>query len=156
MKINIGISDKNRKGVNDLLYTYLSDLHVLYIKTRNYHWNVKGDSFMEKHKLLEDQYGQLEEIIDETAERIRTLGGEVDAKMASFLKSARLKESGEVKNWKDMFNELLTDHETLCKSCRDDISNADKKFEDLGTADFFTSKLEEHEKITWFLRSYLE
>jgi starvation-inducible DNA-binding protein len=46
---------------------------TLYIKTRKFHWNVCGESFMEIHKLFENQYKQLEESIDEIAERINKL-----------------------------------------------------------------------------------
>ena len=51
MKVNIGISDKNRQAVATELNKLLADEHVLYNKTRNYHWSVEGPSFMEFHKL---------------------------------------------------------------------------------------------------------
>ena len=39
-KPNIGLSDKKREGVANILSTLLSDEYVLCTKTRNYHWNV--------------------------------------------------------------------------------------------------------------------
>lgn len=33
------------KGLNDLLENY----SVLYLNTRGYHWNIKGDKFFELH-----------------------------------------------------------------------------------------------------------
>jgi starvation-inducible DNA-binding protein len=39
--------------------------------------NVTGESFMEMHKLFENQYKQLEVSIDEIAERISKLGGTI-------------------------------------------------------------------------------
>ena len=71
MKPNIGISEKNLKQTVIVLTAVLADEMVLYIKTRKFHWNVGGESFMEFHKLFENQYTQLEESIDEVAERIR-------------------------------------------------------------------------------------
>ena len=56
MKANIGISQKNLVSVKDLLSGILADAVVLYTKTRKFHWNVSGNSFMELHKLFEDQY----------------------------------------------------------------------------------------------------
>ena len=53
MKANIGIPDKNREAVAALLNLLLSDEHIVYTKTRNYHWNYEGDNFMEIHKFLE-------------------------------------------------------------------------------------------------------
>jgi starvation-inducible DNA-binding protein len=43
---NIGIEEKNRKAVVKELTRLLADEHVLYNKTRSYHWNVEGTSFM--------------------------------------------------------------------------------------------------------------
>ena len=74
MKLNIGISEKNLKNSSSLLTTVLATEMTLYIKTRKAHWNVTGESFMELHKLFENQYKQLEESIDEIAERIGKLG----------------------------------------------------------------------------------
>ena len=54
--VNIGISDANRKGVNQILNALLADEYVLYTKTRNYHWNVTGMQFNDLHKFFESQY----------------------------------------------------------------------------------------------------
>ncbi|HQZ24770.1 MAG TPA: ferritin-like domain-containing protein [Flavobacterium sp.] len=47
-----------------LLSVVLADEMTLYVKTRKFHWNVAGLSFMELHKLFESQYTELEAIID--------------------------------------------------------------------------------------------
>ena len=70
MKINIGITEKNRNSVVGLLNILLSDEYVLYTKTLNYHWNITGNNFAELHKFLEEQYQALQEIADSVAERI--------------------------------------------------------------------------------------
>jgi starvation-inducible DNA-binding protein len=64
MKTEIGITDNNRKAVATALAKVLSDETVLYIKTKNAHWNIEGADFYEKHKFFETQFGQLDEIID--------------------------------------------------------------------------------------------
>jgi len=74
MKPNIEISENNLKEVATLLNTLLADEYVLITKTRNAHWNVQGQNFMELHKLFEGQYEAVDNIIDEVAERIRTVG----------------------------------------------------------------------------------
>jgi len=53
-KIDIGLTDQQRAGVAGILDRSLSDLYVLYTKTRNYHWNVVGEHFRDLHKLLEE------------------------------------------------------------------------------------------------------
>ena len=91
MKANIGMSDKNRKGTVEILNRLLSDEYILYTKTRNYHWNVTGPDFSELHKFFEAQYGELDEIIDEVAERSRALGGNALGTLKEFSKETRLK-----------------------------------------------------------------
>ena len=93
MKPKIGISEKNLNTNAALLSTILADEVTLYIKTRKYHWNVKGESFMELHKLFQDQYVELEEIVDLVAERINKLGHRTIGTMKEFLEITRLKES---------------------------------------------------------------
>ena len=155
MKPNIGISDKNIKAVADLLTNVLSDAVMLYSKTRKFHWNVKGESFMELHKLFESQYKQLEEAIDEIAERISKLGMPVIGTLKEFLQHTSLSEAPAKYPGKDgMLKELLTDHETVIKALRKCIDDCDEKYKDAGTADFLTGLMEGHETIAWTLRRY--
>src|SRR5690606_28829488 len=53
----------------------LANEFSLFTKTLNYHWNVTGPHFLAIHKFLDDHYHSLLEVMDETAERIRALGG---------------------------------------------------------------------------------
>src|SRR6185436_8776826 len=93
MKPNIGITDKNLKAITDMLSGVLSDAMLLYTKTRKFHWNVNGQSFMELHKLFESHYKQLEEAIDEIAERISKLGAPSPGTFKEFLQMTSLKET---------------------------------------------------------------
>ena len=156
MKPNIGISDKNLQSISALLSSVLSDAVLIYTKTRKFHWNVKGESFMEIHKLFESQYTQLEEAIDEIAERISKLGSPVIGTMKEFLSLTSIKESvGKYPARMDMIKELLNDHETVIKALRKGIDDCDKKYSDAGTADFLTGLMEQHETIAWTLRRYM-
>jgi len=156
MRPNIGITDKNLVAIGEVLSRGLSNAVVLYTKTRKFHWNVAGESFMEFHKLFEKQYKQLEEAIDEIAERINKLGNPTIGTMKEFLSLATIKESpGKYPSSMDMVKELLKDHETVIVSLRKDIDACDEKFKDKGTADFLTDLIKEHETIAWTLRRYL-
>jgi len=154
--MNIGISEKNLKNSADLLSVVLANEITLYTKTRKFHWNVAGESFMELHKLFEAQYTQLEESIDEIAERIGKLGHKTIGTMQEFSKLSTIKESpGKYPSSKDMLVELLKDHETVIILLRKNIEEAGEKNKDAGTADFFTGLMEQHETIAWKLRRYL-
>lgn len=157
MKANIGISPKNLASVTDLLTGILADAVVLYTKTRKFHWNVSGNSFMELHKLFEDHYNKLEEAIDEIAERINKLGSKTPGTMTEFLKAATLKESpGKYPSQIEMIKELLKDHESVVIALRKGIDDCDEKYEDKGTADFLTDLIRQHETLAWTLRRYLD
>ena len=157
MKPQIGISEKHLKNVTDCLSIALANEMTLYVKTRKAHWNVTGDSFMELHKLFENQYKQLEESIDEVAERIGKLGEKTIGTMQEYCKLATIKESiGKYPSSKEMIKELLKDHETIIIQYRKDLENCNTKYKDAGTADFITSLMEQHETIAWTLRRYLK
>jgi starvation-inducible DNA-binding protein len=156
MTPNIGLSAKNLKSITSLLSAVLADAVLLYTKTRKFHWNVSGNSFMELHKLFEKQYNQLEEAIDEIAERINKLGTKTPGTMQEFLQLASLKESpGKYPSQKEMITELLKDHEAVIIQLRKNIDDCDEKYKDKGTADFLTDLIKEHETIAWTLRRYL-
>ena len=157
MKPNIGITDKNLAAVSSLLTAVLADSMVLYSKTRKFHWNVKGNSFMELHKLFEAQYTQLEEAIDEIAERINKLGSPVIGTLKEFIENSSLKETpGKNPDQNGMLKELLNDHETVIKALRKHIEDCDEKYKDAVTADFLTGLMAQHETIAWTLRRYFK
>jgi starvation-inducible DNA-binding protein len=156
MKPEIEISIENLKGAATLLNTMLSDEYLLYTKTRNAHWNIQGKSFMELHKLFESQYEALDNIIDETAERVRALGHFALGSFKNFLSVARLSEQNEdFTDQNHIIQTLLEDHELIIRSLRRDITIVSEQYKDLGTADFMTGIMEQHEKTAWMLRSYL-
>lgn len=150
--MKLGISNEDLKKSIDMLSIALADEMTLYVKTRKFHWNVSGQSFMELHKLFEAQYTELEEIIDQLAERINKLGSKTIGTMEEFIKISRIKEApGKYPDQKGMIKELLTDHESMIVALRKDIE-ADS---DAGTVDYFTKLIQDHESIAWILRRYL-
>jgi starvation-inducible DNA-binding protein len=155
MKVNIGITEKNRQAVAAALNQLLADEHVLYNKTRNYHWSIEGPSFMEFHKLYEGQYDELAEIIDQIAERIRTIGHFAEGRLKELLKLASLDEPPAPTDQASQIANLDADHEILINKLRKLIKDFDEKYKDIGSSDFVTGLLKQHEKMAWMLRSYL-
>jgi len=56
---------------------------------------------------------------------------------------------------RDMLATLLADHEAVIRTLREDITAVTERYQDIGTGDFLTGLLEEHEKAAWMLRSFL-
>ncbi|MBN8784344.1 MAG: DNA starvation/stationary phase protection protein [Sphingobacteriales bacterium SCN 48-20] len=155
MKVNIGITEKNRQAVAAELNKLLADEHILYNKTRNYHWSIEGPSFMEFHKLYEQQYTLLAEVIDEIAERIRTIGHFAEGRLKELIKLASLDEPEAPTKQSEQIANLESDHETIIIRLRKLIKEFDEDYKDVGSADFITGLLKTHEKMAWMLRSYL-
>jgi len=156
MKANIGISDANSKAVALILNQLISDEQVLFAKTRNYHWNIESPSFMELHKFYEAQYTELAETIDEIAERVRKIGHYAEGRLKDYLKLANLEEGEYTNDQKTQLKNLLDDHETVIRGIRGHISKVEDEYNDIGTADFLTGVLKQHEQWAWMIRAYLK
>ncbi|MPS64852.1 MAG: DNA starvation/stationary phase protection protein [Chryseobacterium sp.] len=157
MKTSIGIKSENLAKVAEVLVTTLADEFVLYTKTRKAHWNVEGPDFYNKHLFFEAQYGQLDDIIDDLAERIRTLGHYAPATLREYLALTHLSEHHlESNDSLAYIRALLSDHESIIIHLRENIENFAAEFRDSGTSDYITGLLETHEKMAWMLRSHLK
>lgn len=152
--LNTGISTTNSKKVADALNQVLADEFVLYTKTLKFHWNIEGRDFHALHLFLDDQYHQLQTIIDAVAERVRKVGHFANGSMKEFLASATLKEHAATSVVSEaMIAELASDHDTLIRKTRTLIDDFDEKYDDKGSSDFITGIMKEHEKMAWMLRA---
>ena len=156
-RVNIGLTEEQRKGVSNLLNQDLSDAYLLLVKTKKYHWDVVGPQFRSLHLLWEEHYTALTETIDSVAERVRALGGYPVGSMEGFLQMASLKEhAGDVPTATKMVSNLMEDHEQIIRNLREHIDRCSDEFHDEGTADFLTGLMEGHEQMAWMLRSFIE
>lgn len=157
MQANLGIKQEYLAAVSQSLGKILADEFVLYTKTRKAHWCVTGPDFHSKHLFFESQYHQLEEIIDDVAERIRALGHFPPATLKEYMELTHLTENSREKNDATGFiKELLNDHESILIHLRENINGYGTAFHDAGSSDYITGLMETHEKMAWMLRTHLE
>lgn len=156
-KVNIGLSTEQCEGVVKLLNTFLCDEFVLYTKTKNYHWNIRGWQFEEFHNYFKHQYEKLDEITDKLAERCRAMGGKAWGTLTEFCQNSRIKEHpGTYPTTKEMVKNLLNDHEAIIRYFRTEIENCNNKYHDWGTGQLLSECIEKHEELAWTLRAYCE
>jgi starvation-inducible DNA-binding protein len=155
MKIDIGISDKDRKQIAEGLSRVLADTYTLYLKTHNFHWNVTGPMFNTLHLMFETQYTELATAVDLIAERIRALGHPAPGSYKAFGKLSSIEEADGVPAAEEMLKQLVEGHEQVAKTARK-VFPAAEKANDEPTADLLTQRLQLHEKTAWMLRSMLE
>ena len=157
METQIGITSENLADVTYALNTFLADEFILYVQTRKAHWNVESSDFSYLHKLFEDQYIEIDQIVDDIAERIRSLGHYASATMSEYLRLTQLTEkSSEANDGKGYLRDLLLSHESIIINLRKNIDRFNGQLRDAGTSDFITGIMEKHEKIAWMLRSHLK
>lgn len=154
---NVGMSDEQRQSITDMLKRTLADQHILYMKLRNYHWNVTGPQFHALHELFEEQYDELAEAIDETAERIRQYGTFAPGTFQEMLEYARLSEQpGDVPAAREMVENLVADHETFIRQLREDTDVVGGQLDDVAIEDYYTQMIQDHQEMAWMLRAFLE
>jgi starvation-inducible DNA-binding protein len=133
----------------------LADSYTLYLKTHNFHWNVKGPMFTTLHTLFETQYNELALAVDEIAERIRSLGAVAPGSYAEFAQLTALKEAVRVPPAKQMIRQLVEDQALLAQAAKAVVEAAEAAGDD-ASADLGVRRIEVHEKSAWMLRSHLE
>jgi starvation-inducible DNA-binding protein len=153
-KISTALDQNACEQIAHTLSQILADTYVLYLKTQNFHWNITDSRFHSLHEMFEEQYKQLAEMIDELAERIRTLKQKSPGAMREFLELATIAEAEGDYTGNDMLHMLCHDHETLAVHIRSKIQEA-TGLGDEGTGDLLIQQLRMHEKTAWMLRSHL-
>ena len=94
----------------------LSDLNVFYRKLQNYHWNVKGKDFFAMHTKLEEYYNQINEQIDEVAEKMLMEDMQPLGTMKDYLENTCMQEAENKRiSENEVYPIIIKDYETLLK-----------------------------------------
>ena len=152
--IKIGISDEQRLAIAEGLKKVLADSYTLYLKTHNFHWNVRGPMFRTLHLMFEEQYTELAEAVDLIAERIRALDVLAPGSYKEFAQLNRIPEGDGRSDAKTMIKELAEGQEAVTRTCRE-LFPIVEEANDQPTADLLTIRMQTHEKNAWMLRSLL-
>lgn len=151
-----GLQLRQREPIANILNRLLADEYLLYTKTRKFHWNILGPRFNDLHKFFEQQYEELNVIVDQVAERVRSVGYMAWGTLQEFLRGSRIKENpGQSPDAGGMLRELLQDHEAVIARLREDLRTAESRG-DFGTNSFLANLLERHEKMAWMIRSFIQ
>lgn len=150
--VEVTITKNDRKELAQALSLLLADTYALYLKTQNFHWNVKGARFPSLHILFENQYLELAAAVDLIAERIRALECLAPASFREFSKLTCLEEGNSQIPANEMVATLMQDHERVAQSARAMFSKAEK-VNDHASFDLLSQRMSAHEKTAWMLRS---
>jgi starvation-inducible DNA-binding protein len=145
----------DNKKTTDALSRLLADSYLLYLKTHNFHWNVKGPMFTTLHTLFMTQYTELALAIDEIAERIRALGAVAPGSFSAYSKLAQVQEAEGVPKAIEMIRDLAGDQAKVTSAAKKVVEMAEAAGDD-ATADLGIQRIQVHEKNAWMLESHLE
>lgn len=150
-----GLTPEQGAQVAELLQDRLNALNDLALTLKHVHWNVVGPHFIAVHEMIDPQVDEIRGFVDETAERIATLG------------SSPLGTPGEIvknRSWNDYSLERATTNEHLgalnvvYEGIIADHRKAQAATADVDpvTEDMLISQIRGMELFQWFVRAHLQ
>ena len=133
----------------------LADHFALYVKTKNFHWHVKGPRFRDLHVLFDEQAIEIRDQIDDIGERARKIGGDTITSLGMITQHTQVKDEDNTDlTAEEMVVKLRDDNQRMVerlKSMKSTAEAADDNATD-GLIDDWTDMAEER---VWFLNSVL-
>lgn len=140
-------------AVVETLKKTLADEYILQLKTQNCHWNVEGPLFYSLHKLFEEQYNEISELVDRTAEVIRALKTRAPGSYKEFKELSSLQEASDNLSAEQMIEMLSQDHSNLSLALRSRLETAEDA-EETSAVVLYEDLISFHDKAAWMIRSH--
>lgn len=142
-------------ALTDSLNRLLADCFALYLKTKNFHWHVRGPQFRDLHLLFDEQAAEIFALTDLVAERVRKNGAATLTSIGAIAAQSRIADQDDANlSAEKMIAELAQDNRTLIASLREAKAAAGAAGDNAteGAADDWTDQAEQR---VWFLTSLL-
>jgi len=132
------LPETTRVKAVDLLNARLADCKDLQTQLKQAHWNVKGPNFIALHELFDKINAEVEEYVDEIAERAVQLGGVAEGTARMVAKRSSLPEyPANTVDGRSHVEAVASGLAAFGKAARKAINEANE-LGDLDTADLFT------------------
>jgi len=152
-------TDLNREGVAEItteLRRLLADAFALYLKTKNFHWHMRGQHFRDYHLLLDEHAEQIFAMTDDIAERARKIGGTTLRSISDISRYQRLQDNNHERvGPKEMLAELQTDNQALTRYFLTAHETCEK-YNDVATASMIEVWVDQTQRRTWFLSEIVQ
>jgi starvation-inducible DNA-binding protein len=142
------------KFINQLKIAFASQ-YAFAIKAQNYHWNVEGIDFYQKHKMFQKIYEEVYGAVDDFAENIRKIKAYTPASLYRFSALAAIDDELEILDPQAMVAELLRDAEKMQEIMKVLFVEAEALGHH-GLSNFLADRQDAFAKHAWFLRSTLK
>jgi len=148
------VTDLGQSAVQEIegeLRRLLADSFALYIKTKNFHWHMRGRHFRDYHLLLDEHADQIFAITDDIAERARKLGGTTLRSVGDISRHQRLQDNDrEHVAPEEMLAELWSDNRQLTSFLRG-AHEVCERHNDVATTSLIEVWIDQAERRAWFL-----
>jgi starvation-inducible DNA-binding protein len=144
----------NEDLINGARVAFASEF-AFFLKASEFHWNVTGVHFQQFHALFETIYTEVYDIIDEFAEKLRSLGSYAPGSLSKLNVLSRVEDQTTVIPVGEMVQMLLEDSDRMCVLLKVVYDQAEADGEH-GFSNFLAERMDAHRKHSWMLRSVLE
>ena len=142
------------KFVNQLKIAFASQ-YAFAIKAQNFHWNVEGIDFYQKHKMFQKIYEEVYGAVDDFAENIRKIKAYTPASLYRFSALSAVDDEVEILEPQAMVAELLFDAEKMQEIMKHLFVEAEALGHH-GLSNFLADRQDAFAKHAWFLRSTIK
>jgi starvation-inducible DNA-binding protein len=150
------IPEATRVKVVELLNSRLADCIDLQTQTKQAHWNVKGPNFIALHELFDQINEDVEDYVDDIAERAVQLGGVAEGTARMAAKRSSLAEyAAKAVDGHSHVEALSSALAAFGAAARKGIDQGNE-LGDLDTADLFTEMSRGIDKWLWFVEAHLQ
>ena len=84
--------DNSKKAMIEQLNQTLADHFALYLKTKSFHWHLRGPRFRDLHLMFDEQAAAILGVTDAMAERARKQDADTLTSIGAIGRSARIKD----------------------------------------------------------------
>lgn len=150
-----GLNEESGRQVAVLLQERLHALNDLALTLKHIHWNVVGPHFIGVHQMLDPQVEAVRAMVDETAERIATLGAAPVGTPGALVRDrswqdyavGRADTATHLQALDHVYTGVVESHRQVLDRLED---------LDLVTQDMIIGQVQQLELFQWFSRAHLE
>jgi starvation-inducible DNA-binding protein len=143
-------------AISGVLRKLLADVFALYLKTKSFHWHMRGVHFRDYHLLLDEQAGQLFDMTDEIAERARKIGGSTLRSIGDIARHQRLKDNDESGLTAPAMLTILRDDNIELTAYLRATHELCAEHNDVATTSLIEVWIDQTERRSWFLMETLD
>ncbi|MCT2559866.1 DNA starvation/stationary phase protection protein [Tsuneonella sp. YG55] len=147
--------DNSTKALVEGLNRTLADHFALYLKTKSFHWHLKGPRFRDLHLLFDEQASAILAVADPMAERVRKLDAGTLTSIGAVANATQIADEDRTDlDAEAMVTALRDDNATLVEGLKA-LKDAAEEAGDNATSALVDEWQDQAERRVWFLREIL-